>query len=79
MGVAEDMVRDDWSPLAAMESESPILFQEVAAVLAGKRSSLARELDKGVAPDRFVKGQALLAAYDSALCGLEKARNRRSS
>lgn len=79
MGIAEDMAREDWSPREAVKAESPALFQELSAALSGKRSTLARELDKGVAPDAFKKGQALLAAYDAALAGLEKARGRRSN
>ncbi|MDR0362002.1 MAG: hypothetical protein LBJ46_04875 [Planctomycetota bacterium] len=77
MGITEEMLRDDWSPSSAIESESPVLFQELTGELTGRRSALMRILDKGVSPDEFKKGRALLAAYDAALSGLGKARNKR--
>ena len=78
MGIAEEMAKDDWSPASAVESESPALYRELTGELAGRRSALGRILDKGVSPDEFKRGRALLAAYDAALGGIEKARDKRT-
>ncbi|MDR2390600.1 MAG: hypothetical protein LBE84_02820 [Planctomycetota bacterium] len=78
MEIAEEMAKDGWSPAPAVESESPALFRKLTGELADRRYALGRILDKGVSPDEFKKGRALLAAYDAALAGLEKARGKRT-
>ncbi|MDR1613530.1 MAG: hypothetical protein LBT97_12230 [Planctomycetota bacterium] len=78
MGIAEEMAKDGWSPASAVDSESPALYRKLTGELTSRRYALGRTLDKGVSPGEFQKGRALLAAYDAALDGLEKARNKRT-
>ena len=77
MGMAEEMLKDGWSPLAAVEADSPVAFEEMKDVLFAGRNAFRAELDKGVSPETFKRGQAFLAAYDAALSGLDKARRKR--
>ena len=77
MGVAEEMRADGWSPLAAVEAESGLAFEEMKSELRAEQAAFRKELDKGVSPDAFKRGAAFLTAFDYALAGLDKARAKR--
>lgn len=78
MGILEDMLGEDWKPASVMTREDGgRALREAQDVLRQRRASLKAQLDRGVAPDEFKKGQALLDSYDAAIAGLELAWKKR--
>ncbi len=52
-------------------------LREAREALQQRRTLLKGKLDKGVSPEDFKKGQALLGAFDAAAAGLELAWKKR--
>ncbi len=78
MGMMEEMLREDWDPaeIVAREDGGRAL-REAQEALRQRRSAFKAQLDRGVSPDDFKKGQALLESFDAAVAGLELAWNNR--
>ena len=69
-----DVYADDWDPAEAFagDAQGHALRQATEALRQGQ-GVLKRKLDRGVPPDDFKRGQALLDGYDAAIRGLERA------
>lgn len=73
-----DMYSDGWSPVDALADDAGgRALGEMMDVLTQRRAEFKAMLDKGVSPAEFKQGTALLASYDAALKGLERAWKRR--
>ena len=74
MAVADVMNREDWKAEDILEADDGgRMMREAIDALRTSQAGLKARLDRGVAPAEFQKGQALLASYDAAVAGLEKA------
>ncbi|MDR1519821.1 MAG: hypothetical protein LBU23_06710 [Planctomycetota bacterium] len=74
MGLREEMYGDGWLPEEMLAGDADGRgLREVLEALSQSQARLKAELDRGVAPDQFKKGQALLTSYEAAKQGLEKA------
>ena len=74
----DDLYGDDWDPAAALEKDgSGMALRRVDETLQQGLRTLKAKLDRGVAPDEFQRGKALLESYAAASRGMEKAWKRR--
>ena len=74
----EDIRGEDFDLGAALAREDgSAVFRQVTDALRQGRQGLKTALDRGVAPDEFKRGQALLAGYDAALRGMDRAWEKR--
>lgn len=73
-----DMYDEDWTPGEILaEDQSGTNLREMLDVLKGVQSKFKSALDRGVTPDEFAKGSALLAGFDAAAKGLTLAWEKR--
>ncbi len=78
MGMMEEMVKGGWDPAAVVTAEDGgRALREAQEALRQRRGFLKARLDRGVSPDDFKKGQALLQSFDAAISGLELAWKKR--
>lgn len=78
MDVEREMYADDWAIGEMLDKDADgRMLKDMRDVLIQRRAAVRTELDRGVTPDEFTKGQALVAGYDAALKGLELAWDRR--
>ena len=77
MGLSEDIYGDGWDPAKTLADDATgVKLRELLGILGQNRAKLKSALDRGVPPDEFKSGQALLAGYDAAVRGLEAAWTR---
>ena len=69
-----DVYAEDWDPAKALtdDVQGQALRAATEALRQGQ-GTLKRKLDRGVTPDEFKRGQALLEGYEAAVRGLERA------
>jgi hypothetical protein len=74
MAVIDAMRSEDWKAEDVLAADDGgRMLREAVDALRTARAGLKARLDRGVTPADFKKGQALLASYDAAVAGLEKA------
>lgn len=73
-----DMFSEDWAPGEVLaEDSSGAKLRELTDHLLEGRRKIKTALDKGVSPEEYEKGTAMIAAYASAIAGLELAWKKR--
>lgn len=78
MTLGEEIYADEYDVAALLHADASGEFvRDMSSVLRQRRAALKAAMDKGVPVDEFQKMQALLAAYDAAATGLEKAWKKR--
>ncbi len=78
MGMMEEMLKDGWNPAGVVTAEDEgRALREAQEALRQRRAFFKARLDRGVSPDEFQKGQALLDSFDAAVSGLELAWKKR--
>lgn len=78
MSVIDKMHSDQWDIGETLDRDvSGKALREIRDLLEQQRFALKRELDRGVTPDEFRRGEALLGSFDAALSGLEEAWQKR--
>ena len=74
-----DVYGPDWDPDEALTGDAGgIGLRRIVDALRQGQGALKAKLDRGVAPDEFKKGQALLESYAAAMRGMERAWERRN-
>jgi hypothetical protein len=78
MGMLEEMLSEDWDVAALVaRNNGGQGVRGAQDVLRQRRAALKAQLDRGVSPEEFKKGQALLESFDAAVSGLELALQNR--
>ncbi|MDR3077297.1 MAG: hypothetical protein LBV15_00860 [Planctomycetota bacterium] len=73
-----DIYAEDWSPGADLDRDKDGgALREMLGALRQSQALLKTQLDRGVPPDDFKRGQALMDSYEAARQGLEKAWGKR--
>jgi len=73
-----DIHGDDWDPGEALAKDgSGAALRQIRDALQQGQAVLKARLDRGVAPEEFRRGQALLGSYAAAARGMERAWEKR--
>ena len=73
-----DIYAEDWDPAKALADDAQgRALRAATEVLRQGQGVLKRNLDRGVPPDEFKRGQALLDGYEAAIRGLDRAWAKR--
>lgn len=73
MDAASEMYNDDWDIGAMLDGDvNGRYLRDIVDVLEQRRRELKRELDKGVTPNEFRRGEAELTCFDAAVNGLNE-------
>ena len=76
--MSDDLYGEDWDPGVALANDGGgAALRRVKDALHQGLQSLKAKLDRGVAPDEYRNGQALMEGYAAALRGVERAWERR--
>lgn len=78
MDAASEMYSEDWDVGATLDKDTHgKSLRDCNDVLEDCRRKLKRELDQGVTPNEFKRGEALLNSLDAAARGLNAAWQKR--
>jgi hypothetical protein len=77
--MSTDVYRADWDPAEALAGDGGgVALRRITDALSQGQGALKAKLDRGVAPDEFKRGQALLESYTAAMRGVERAWEQRN-
>ena len=77
--MSADAYGENWDPGEALTQDGGgVGLRRVKDVLSQAQGALKAKMDRGVSPEEFKTGQALLRGYDAAMQGLERAWERRN-
>lgn len=78
MGIEAEVYSENWTPESLLNADDGGAgFRACLDLLARKQAAFKAVLDRGVSPDEFQKGQAILGAYDAAIKGMRLAWEKR--
>lgn len=78
MAIDYDMHSEDWAPGEVLaEDVAGGRLRDMLDALRQAQGKYKMALEKGVAPDEFAKGVALIASYDAAMGGLQRSWAKR--
>jgi len=77
--MSTDVYSPDWNPGEALTGDAGgIGLRLIVDALRRGQGELKAGLDRGVTPDEFKRGQALLESYAAAMRGVERAWEQRN-
>lgn len=78
MAIDYDMHSEDWTPGEVLaEDVTGGRLRDMLDALRQSQGRYKAALDRGVTPDEFAKGTALVASYDAAMGGLQRSWTKR--